>query len=481
MIGNKYGKVIVIILINIVAICFVYNNVTSDEVSLVHRIASDEDAVKNVEDELNHGKVKGKNNDNNEKNNMPPVTKESREHPDRSDAKTTVSAKKVIETKNGAEETNSAHDTVMLMKNLLSIQVEHRGTPKTTPNPPEFVRDGELEKKLEDSGEIDLSPPKPTLISSHTKLQNLESFKQLMMDRSNLLKKKCSTKGNSPSINSNWMYVLESRSLVWCPVYKAASTNWMHNLLHLAGKKEEEIERIKRKHPGQPNDQGRVVAPITSFSHIKSISRGEDARLLLIVRHPFDRLVSAFRDKLEQCHGPSNCTLGNNWYYKQYSKNIVARYRSEALRKFGSGFFSKENNFGAPLPVARSWRSADMPSWWEFVQYLLNTSPSSYDEHWKPASMYCGVCSFPYNRILHFENIENEEKFFAEEMNASDLIHPRWENRNDEGLAKEDILSKYFDLLDDEEVEALYEIYKDDFLMFGYQFKYKHFRFNVHS
>ena len=82
----------------------------------------------------------------------------------------------------------------------------------------------------------------------------------------------------------------------------------MHNLLHLAGKKEEEIERIKRKHPGfasilsatdlysscfrQPNDQGRVVAPITSFSHIKSISRGEDARLLLIVRHPFDRYPS---------------------------------------------------------------------------------------------------------------------------------------------------------------------------------------------
>ena len=141
----------------------------------------------------------------------------------------------------------------------------------------------------------------------------------------------------------------------------------------------------------------------------------------------------------------------------------------------------RRNNFGAPLPVARSWRSADMPSWWEFVQYLLNTSPSSYDEHWKPASMYCGVCSFPYNRILHFENIENEEKFFAEEMNASDLIQPRWENRNDGGLEKEIILSKYFDLLDDEEVEALYEIYKDDFLMFGYQFKYKHFRFNIDS
>ena len=51
--------------------------------------------------------------------------------------------------------------------------------------------------------------------------------------------------------------------------------------------------------------------------------------------------------------------------------------------------------------------------------------PHSYDEHWKPASLYCAVCSFPYNHILHFENIQQEEKFFAEEMSSSDFIQDR--------------------------------------------------------
>ena len=94
-------------------------------------------------------------------------------------------------------------------------------------------------------------------------------------------------------------------------------------------------------------------------------------------------------------------------------------------------------------------------------------------------SLYCGICSFPYNRILHFENIEIEEKYFAKEISAKNAIHPRWENRNDEGFPKEEILRKYFDILEDAEIDALYKIYKDDFKMFGYQFKYKHFKLNV--
>ena len=41
----------------------------------------------------------------------------------------------------------------------------------------------------------------------------------------------------------------QSRGLVWCPVYKAASTNWCHNLLHLAGRSPTEVERIIASHP----------------------------------------------------------------------------------------------------------------------------------------------------------------------------------------------------------------------------------------
>lgn len=117
------------------------------------------------------------------------------------------------------------------------------------------------------------------------------------------------------------------------PDPKAASTNWMHNLLVLAGKTEAEVEQIVASHPQQPNHQGRVVAPVLGSGSVRRLLATNTTAALLIVRHPFDRLVSAFRDKLEQCHGPQPCSLDQDWYHKQYGARIVARYRQQAIAK----------------------------------------------------------------------------------------------------------------------------------------------------
>jgi hypothetical protein len=47
------------------------------------------------------------------------------------------------------------------------------------------------------------------------------------------------------------------------------------------------------------------------------------------------------------------------------------------------------------------------------------------------------------------------------------------------GLKKEEVVAKYFDMLDDDDIMALYNIYQDDFKMFGYQFQFRGLRLNM--
>ena len=62
---------------------------------------------------------------------------------------------------------------------------------------------------------------------------------------------------------------------------------------------------------------------------------------------------------------------------------------------------------GAVFPAVRE---EAMPTWWEFVQTLVSsTKVSSWDPHWRPAYLFCSPCTFSYNTILKFENLQQEQ------------------------------------------------------------------------
>ena len=159
MIGNKYGKVIILALINILAVCFVYNNVATDNSNIVHGQVEEGEIVKDTAEVVKHV----------DQTNI-------------SDSDRTAEHRQSIELDNKQEDTNESqvtpspekeddqynfkHDAVMSMKNLLSIQIHALRVNRTTTVSSEPVQDEELNVRLLDSSEIDLSPPNPIIISS---------------------------------------------------------------------------------------------------------------------------------------------------------------------------------------------------------------------------------------------------------------------------------------------------------------------------
>ena len=98
---------------------------------------------------------------------------------------------------------------------------------------------------------------------------------------------------------------------------------------------------IREKNKNSPLQIGRAVAPaLTRSSWIRYKTRLRKSNVtetsFIVVRHPFERIVSAYRDKIERTHTKNYET---DWYYKQYGKKIVKKYRQRALNTFGSDFF----------------------------------------------------------------------------------------------------------------------------------------------
>ena len=79
------------------------------------------------------------------------------------------------------------------------------------------------------------------------------------------------------------------------------------------------------------------------------------------------------------------------------------------------------------------------------------------------------MCLIPYNYILHFENLDEEEVIFMNIIDDKNVLKQRHENVHLEtDYSRQEILRNYFSILNQEEILSLYKIFEKDFLMFNY-------------
>ena len=87
-------------------------------------------------------------------------------------------------------------------------------------------------------------------------------------------------------------------------------------------------------------------------------------------------------------------------------------------------------------------------------------------------SCYKSIC----DRLCVYKYINKPKK-----LKFSNHIFLRFENKDkdSEKMSREELLYKYFNLLDDDDIVSLYNIYQNDFKMFGYSFQFRGLKLNV--
>lgn len=141
---------------------------------------------------------------------------------------------------------------------------------------------------------------------------------------------------------------------------------------------------------------------------------------------------------------------------------------------------------------------SEVPTFGEFVEYLLDTPPWEYNEHWQPYYLICTPCHHHYNTIMHLESLQDDTRYLVDVTGLPQLA-PKQVHGTRQDLPKPaDTMRKYDPLpknahikgydkahqanvhqhanfeaafyreISLQQLRRLYQIYEIDFFMFGY-------------
>ncbi|XP_012586208.1 PREDICTED: carbohydrate sulfotransferase 8 [Condylura cristata] len=233
------------------------------------------------------------------------------------------------------------------------------------------------------------------------------------------------------------IFVEDRHRVLYCEVPKAGCSNWKRVLMVLAG-----LASSTADIQHNTVHYGSALKRLDTFDRQGILHRLSTYTKMLFVREPFERLVSAFRDKFEH---------PNSYYHPVFGKAILARYRANASRE------ALRTGSGVRFP--------------EFVQYLLDVHrPVGMDIHWDHVSRLCSPCLIDYDFVGKFESMEDDANFFLRLIHAPrNLTFPRFKDRHSqEARTTGRITHRYFAQLSALQRQRAYDFYYMDYLMFNY-------------
>lgn len=168
------------------------------------------------------------------------------------------------------------------------------------------------------------------------------------------------------------------------------------------------------------------------------------------VRHPFTRLLAAFRNKLN----PGNIEDAN------WGTNYYERDGTVILKMFRKGASPNEISKGRGVTFN------------EFVQYVIYLwrEKKWLDWHWRPYYGLIYPCEIKYDFIGHFEHLEEDAEYVLNHgfSNLPSHVHFPPSSKSMTTHSHGESAKAAYRELQPELMDALREMYKYDFEMFGY-------------
>lgn len=250
----------------------------------------------------------------------------------------------------------------------------------------------------------------------------------------------------------NHIIVDDTHRIMYCYVPKVACSNWKRIFLHMTGM----FDYLRPEHLKHNDVHFTYRSKLNILSDYSTRSIYErlfSYKKFLFVRHPLERLLSAYRDKLAGV-GFEDPTYQNvaSIIYEKYHQNQTLGSQANITVKRGDVSFV------------------------DFVKYLVeddNIGRGVYNEHWERQIRLCNPCVIDYDYIGKYETLEEDANWILAQTGLSQKYSFPKRSSFYNNTKTIQTVSDYYSKVPAIYTRKLWKLYKNDFLMFDYKFPFK--------
>ncbi|XP_063951937.1 carbohydrate sulfotransferase 9-like [Lytechinus pictus] len=249
-----------------------------------------------------------------------------------------------------------------------------------------------------------------------------EGIQLTQTERKQCLKRVCKQLNHTNTIEKlsnkqlSQIYIFPKLKMMYCFVPKVATTSLKQLLLAIHGYPESTYDNPHKEFPHR-------FLRVRQFLRNKTKKKLLGYNRFLFVRNPYTRLLSAFRDKLQDYPNAFTAELQSR------VKEWIRKYEPKLAKKYPSDRISFE----------------------EFVTHYLKADTKNI--HWGDMFELCHPCTFHYDFIGDYETIESDKGFFLDQIKSDIPLPPL--SRKPTHSSDDGILSQFYSLLSDQLLEEL--------------------------
>ena len=265
-------------------------------------------------------------------------------------------------------------------------------------------------------------------------------------ERLNVMFRQCDKRGYEN--NLTWLpsklFVNDEHKIIGCLVSKTACSSWKFTMIQASGK----IDMAKVRHLTHIHNH--TFMDTIGWKLLGTYSEAGIRRRLktyfkfMTVRHPFDRLVSAYEDKI--------VALSGSYMGGFHARRIKKQYRDVNAKTGRRG--KKHVTFA------------------EFVRYVLDTKPEDMDTHWQDYGRWCEPCRVHYDYVARMETLRSDSRAILPRFSATGVMPVlNLRQRTKRYSLQHGKIISLVGSIPAGDVQRLLRLYRRDFEMFGYTWR----------